>query len=75
MSAHLPSPGKVLITMDLPKATHALLFDRHAGLRVDPEKDGVRITFAEGGASVEILLDDQTLKGLLDLIAEARRDG
>lgn len=40
--------------MDLPKAVHALLFDRHAGMDVRKEADGVRIRLSEPGGSVEI---------------------
>lgn len=75
MTTHRPSPGKALITMDLPKAVHALLFDRHAGLDVRKEPDGVRIVLSEPGGSVEILLDDGTLDALLAMIAEARGRG
>ncbi|MGC2857232.1 hypothetical protein ACM64Y_17315 [Novispirillum sp. DQ9] len=73
MSTHGPSPGKALITMDLPRAVHALLFDRHAGMAVRKEADGgVRIVLSEPGGSVEILIDDETLDALLGMIAEAR---
>lgn len=58
--------------MDLPKAVHALLFDRHAGMDVRKEADGVRIRLSEPGGSVEILLDDETLDALLAMIEEAR---
>lgn len=66
------SPGKLLATLDLPKATHALLFDRNARLSVQPEADGVRIAIREPGGAVEILIDDVTLDALLALIAQAR---
>lgn len=75
MSARSPSPGKALVTMDLPKAVHALMFDRHGGMTVQKEKDGIRIRFSESGGSVEILLDEATLDGLLALIAEAKTQG
>lgn len=73
MTIRRPSPGKALITMDLPRAVHALLFDRHAGIRVQREPDGVRILFSEGNGSVEILLDEDTLDALLAMIEDARR--
>lgn len=71
-SPHAPNPGKLLVTMDLPRATHALLFDRHAGLTVKREADGVRITVREAGGWVELLIDEDTLDALLALIAQAR---
>lgn len=74
MTTRRSSPGKALITMDLPRAVHSLLFDSHAGIRVQREHDGVRVLFSESGGSVEILLDEATLDALLAMIEDARHE-
>lgn len=68
-------PGKALVSVDLPKAAHALLFDRHAMLRVGRERDGMRMSISSDGRAVEILVDDKTLATLLKLMAVALADG
>jgi hypothetical protein len=64
-------PGKALVTMDLPKAAHALVFDRHSMMRVARDRDGTRIAFTGDGRAVEMVVDDRTLAALLRLVAES----
>lgn len=68
-------PGKAFVSMDLPKVTHALIFDRHAQMRVNRDHDGLRITLVSGGTSVEMHVDDPTFAALLHLMAVAVEEG
>lgn len=68
-------PGKTLVSVDLPKAAHALIFDRHAVIRMARDHDSLRMTLAGDGRTIEMLLDDATLATVLKLMAAALKEG
>lgn len=62
-------PGRILLSVDLPKTAHALTFTRGGNFRMETDGEDLRLSMASDGKTADLLLDYEVLAAFIDELA------
>lgn len=62
-------PGRILLSVDLPKVAHAMTFGRHGNFQMNTDGQDLKLSLASDGKTADLMVDYEVLAAFIEEMA------